>query len=179
MRKGLIVLALGLVLALGVVGCAKQAGSREQNIPVSEKVGTAKDGNEQKIESPAINLVKDAKEGGYEIATVEELKAAIDSGEKMTMIDTMPADTFAKGRIPGALNAELPKEGEATAEQIDAFAKLLPSDKNEKVVIYCGFTACRRSHIGAAYAVKQGYTNVVRVPGGIVAWGDAGYTAEK
>lgn len=179
MRKALIVLTLGLILALGVAGCAKQAGTPEQNIPVSTKVGTAKDGNEQKIESAAINLVKDAKEGGYQIASVEELKSAIDSGEKMTIIDTMPADTFAKGRIPGALNAELPKEGEASAEQIDAFAKLLPSDKSAKVVVYCGFTGCRRSHIGAAYAVKQGYTNVVRVPGGIVAWGDAGYKADK
>lgn len=179
MRKTILILALALVLSFALIGCAEKAGEPEQNIPVSAKVGTAKDGNEQKIETAALNLVARSAAGGYKLVSTEELKGWIDAGDKMTIIDTMPADTYKNGHIPGALQAELPKEGEATAEELDAFAKLLPADKTEKVVIYCGFTACNRSDVGAAYAIEQGYTDVYRMPGGIVSWGDAGYTAEK
>lgn len=52
-------------------------------------------------------------------------------------------------------------------------------DKNYKIVVYCGHIGCARSHVAAAYLVKQGYTNVYRYGGGISAWVDAGYPAEK
>jgi rhodanese-related sulfurtransferase len=42
-------------------------------------------------------------------------------------------------------------------------------------VIYCGFVKCTRSHNGAAWAVRNGYTNVYRYPGGIFAWKGAKY----
>ena len=45
--------------------------------------------------------------------------------------------------------------------------------KNKLIVVYCGFTKCRRSHAAAAYLVSKGYTKVYRYPGGISAWGDA------
>lgn len=99
----------------------------------------------------------------------------------MVVIDTMPASSFTGGHIKGAVNAELPKtqaEG-TTAEQKAAFLKLLPADKTTPIVVYCGFTACGRSDVGAAMAVQEGYTNVYRYPGGIVAWKDAGYEAVK
>jgi hypothetical protein len=43
-------------------------------------------------------------------------------------------------------------------------------DKNKLIVIYCGFVQCTRSHNGAMWAVKNGYPNVYRFPGGIFAW---------
>lgn len=45
--------------------------------------------------------------------------------------------------------------------------------KDKLIVVYCGFTACKRSHAAAAYLVEKGYTKVYRYPGGISAWGDA------
>lgn len=51
-------------------------------------------------------------------------------------------------------------------------------DKSYKVVVYCGFVGCDRSHQGAAFLVSQGYTNVYRYGGGIRAWIDAGYDVE-
>lgn len=51
-------------------------------------------------------------------------------------------------------------------------------DKSYKIVVYCGWVKCDRSHQGAAYLVKQGYTNVYRYGGGIDAWKDAGYERE-
>jgi thiosulfate/3-mercaptopyruvate sulfurtransferase len=47
--------------------------------------------------------------------------------------------------------------------------------KDKTIVIYCGFVKCTRSHNGAAWAVKLGYTNVYRYPGGIFAWKGADY----
>ena len=52
-------------------------------------------------------------------------------------------------------------------------------DKNAKIVVYCGFTKCQRSHQGAMYLVKKGFKNVYRYPGGISAWKDAGYEIVK
>jgi rhodanese-related sulfurtransferase len=55
------------------------------------------------------------------------------------------------------------------------YLQLLGPDKNRLRVIYCGFVKCTRSHNGAAWAVKNGYTNVYRYPGGIFAWKGATY----
>lgn len=57
--------------------------------------------------------------------------------------------------------------------------KSVVSDKNTKIVVYCGHIGCARSHFAAAYLVKQGYTNVYRYGGGISAWVDAGNAVEK
>lgn len=57
--------------------------------------------------------------------------------------------------------------------------KSVVADKNTKIVVYCGHIGCARSHVAAAYLVKQGYTNVYRYGGGISAWVDAGYNVEK
>ena len=60
----------------------------------------------------------------------------------------------------------------ATQEQYKA---ALVEDLNKKIVIYCGFTKCGRSHNAAMWAKSLGYTNVYRAPGGITAWKDAGF----
>lgn len=57
--------------------------------------------------------------------------------------------------------------------------KSVVADKNTKIVVYCGHIGCARSHVAAAYLVKQGYTNVYRYGGGISAWVDAGNAVEK
>ena len=47
------------------------------------------------------------------------------------------------------------------------------------IIVYCGFTKCGRSHNGALWAKKLGYTNVYRMPGGIKAWKQQGFDVEK
>lgn len=46
-------------------------------------------------------------------------------------------------------------------------------NKDKKIVVYCGFTGCARSHQAAMYLRKQGFTKVYRYAGGISAWVDA------
>jgi thiosulfate/3-mercaptopyruvate sulfurtransferase len=87
-----------------------------------------------------------------------------------------------KEHVPGAKQFLFPipdmkvwdaKETGGRSEQ--EFLQLLGPDKNRSIVIYCGFVKCTRSHNGAAWAVKNGYTNVYRHPGGIFAWKGAKY----
>ena len=56
---------------------------------------------------------------------------------------------------------------------------MLGPDKDRTIVVYCGFVKCTRSHNGAMWAVKLGYKNVYRYPGGIKAWKEADYPVEK
>jgi rhodanese-related sulfurtransferase len=90
-------------------------------------------------------------------------------------------DSFKKNHIPGAVQFEFPIE-EMTSlegEKRASFEELLGPDKNAKLVFYCGFTKCTRSHNGAMWAKKLGYTDVYRHPGGIKAWLEADYPVQK
>lgn len=166
-------LAVLVVSILTLSGCSN---SEQLN-----SVGTSIDGNEAVIEKAAIRLGEAKAEGGYDLVDVETLNTWLSEDKKMVIIDTMPADSYSNGFIPGALNAELPKSAdeEMTAEQKDAFIKALGTDKDATIVVYCGFVACERSHLGAELAVKEGFKNVYRLPGGIIAWQNAEYEVEK
>ncbi|GKT26070.1 rhodanese-like domain-containing protein, partial [Aduncisulcus paluster] len=94
-KKILSFVALSLVLSLSAGCSAGTAGS----------VGTAKDGNEVKIEAAAMKLVNAVEQNGYELVGTDELNSWIEAGEDMVVIDTMPADFFAKGHVPSAVNA--------------------------------------------------------------------------
>lgn len=48
----------------------------------------------------------------------------------------------------------------------------------KKIVVYCGFMGCSRSHELAKDLTAAGFTNVYRYAGGIAAWVDAGYDVE-
>lgn len=172
-------ITLSLTAAL-LAGCSSNNKQAASQTP-AKTVGTSVDGNELNIEKAAISLVKAKETGKYNLVSTEELKSWVDSKKDMVIIDTMPAASFKNARIPGAVNAELPKTGikDMTAEQKAAFVKLLPADKSKTIVVYCGFTSCARSDVGAQIAVELGYTNVYRQPGGIVAWQDSKYDVEK
>ena len=137
-------------------------------------------------ETEAVKLVRDAKRGGYDVVETAELKQWIDSGKNMVIVDTMPYEaSYKKNHVPGAVQFlfPIPDMPQWNAQETDGktqedFIKLLGSDKNKVIVIYCGFVKCTRSHNGAAWAVKLGYKNVYRYPGGIFAWKGADYPME-
>ncbi len=134
-------------------------------------------------EKGAIKLAREIKRGMYDIVSTEELNTWIKAKKDIIIIDTMPyAGSFVKGHIPGAKQFLFPipemtdwDVTQTDGKTLEDFKKLLGPDKNKTVVIYCGFVKCTRSHNGAAWAKKLGYTNVFRQPGGIFAWKGAGY----
>ncbi len=149
----------------------------------------AKDKFEEEVgvEASGVKLVREVQRGGYNVLTTDELKKWIDEKKAMVIVDTMPyADSYKKGHVPGALQFlfPIPEMSEWDTKETDGktkedFEKLLGPDKDKTIVIYCGFVKCTRSHNGAAWAVKLGYKNVYRYPGGIFAWKGAGYQMEK
>jgi thiosulfate/3-mercaptopyruvate sulfurtransferase len=139
---------------------------------------STKELNTEKI---ATNFHKEVVRGGYLVVTAPELKGWIDKKKDMLIIDTMPfAASYQKHHVPGAKQFEfpIPEVKEMTDARKAAFIKVLGPDKNKVLVFYCGFVKCTRSHNGAMWAKKLGYTHVYRYPGGIKAWMEAGYPVE-
>lgn len=146
MKKNKITLALSsILLSVSLVGWRTGDGLNR----------SAKDGKENEVEKAAIKLVKATKTGDYNLISADELKKSIDNKEDMVLVDTIPADRFEKTKIKGAVNAGLPKEmKDLKPEEKEAFLKTLGDNKDKKIVIYCGFVACERSHVGAVLAKK-------------------------
>jgi rhodanese-related sulfurtransferase len=137
---------------------------------------------EIETEKIAVNFAKEVEKGGYKIVSTEELKGWMGQKKDMLIVDTMPyEDSYKKQHVPGAVQFEFPKEEVTKLDDKTkaAFEKLLGPNKDRLIVIYCGFTKCGRSHNGAMWAVKLGYKNVYRYPGGIKAWMEADYPVEK
>jgi rhodanese-related sulfurtransferase len=138
-------------------------------------------GKELDTEKIAMTFNQEVARGGYKVVSTPELKTWIDEKKPMLIIDTMPyADSYQKQHIPGAVNFEFPIPEVTSLDEAKKaeFEKLLGPDKDRLLVFYCGFTKCTRSHNGAMWAVKLGYKNVYRQPGGIKAWMEADYPVE-
>jgi len=138
-------------------------------------------------ETGAVKLVREVQSGGYNLITTSELQQLLLGNEEIVLIDTMPYEaSYKKAHIPGAKQFLFPipemnewKNSETAGKSKDEYLQLLGQDKEKKIVVYCGFVKCTRSHNGALWAKNLGYTNVFRHPGGIYAWKGAGYEVEQ
>ncbi|WP_430735665.1 rhodanese-like domain-containing protein [Halodesulfovibrio aestuarii] len=142
--------------------------------------------SEVELEAKAIKLAKEVQRGDYNVMSSQELKDALGK-DNILVIDTMPYEaSYKKNHIPGAKQFLFPVpemnewDGKETGGKTQAdFVALLGADKDRMLVFYCGFVKCTRSHNGAMWARKLGYTNVYRHPGGIKAWKEAGYPVDE
>ncbi|RQW89075.1 MAG: rhodanese-like domain-containing protein [Geobacter sp.] len=129
-------------------------------------------------EKGAMTFSAEVERGGYKVVSTPELKKWMDEKKDMLIIDTMPyEDSYKKNHISGAKQMEFPiPEMKSIDDKKKAeLVKLLGTDKNRLIVFYCGFTKCTRSHNAAMWAVKLGYKNVYRLPGGVKAWKESDY----
>ncbi len=92
--------------------------------------------------------------------TVEELKAKLDAGENIHLVDVREPHENAEFNIGGLL---LPL-GKVQTMQVDDIEDL----KNETVYVYC--RSGNRSGQACLILETIGYTNVVNVAGGMLAW---------
>lgn len=100
----------------------------------------------------------------------EELAALVETGPakgNFTLIDSRPLPRFQEGTIPGAIH--LPFIG------FDKFAHLLPKDKSQRVIFFCGGITCTLSPNSLLKAQKMGYTNLNVYREGVPEWQTRSY----
>lgn len=95
-----------------------------------------------------------------QIITVEDLKAKIDAGESLHLVDVREPHEHAEFNIGGLL---LPL-GKVQTMQVDEIDEL----KDEVVYLYC--RSGNRSGQACLILETMGYKNVVNVTGGMLAW---------
>jgi rhodanese-related sulfurtransferase len=129
------------------------------------------------IEKTVVQFARDIQEGGYKVVRSDELKKWLDNNKKLLLVNTM---RHSSAVIPGSIIFDFPaKKLEVMKKQdLSAFLNLLGKNKDRTIVFYCGFTKCLRSHNGAMWAVKLGYSDVYRCPGGLTAWSERDYPLE-
>ena len=98
--------------------------------------------------------------------TRNELVDLIAAGEPVQFVETLRAEHFAQGHLPGAVHIHF--------EAVEDRAPELLPDKDALIVTYCSNTACQNSRIAAEKLAKLGYTNVRRYEEGKQDWVEAG-----
>jgi len=98
-----------------------------------------------------------------------ELAAAV-AAKSAVILDVNGSESFAEGRIPGAIDFIATK---------DKLASLLPKNKAALVVAYCGNEYCSAYRAAAVAAIELGYTNVKHYAPGIDGWKKSGAKTEK
>lgn len=101
--------------------------------------------------------------------TRDELRTALEDGS-VTVVETLRAEHFEQGHIPGAIHIHFDAVGELAPE-------LLP-DRDAAIVTYCSNTQCRNSEIAANQLAKMGYSNVRKYAEGKDDWAEAGLPLE-
>jgi len=92
--------------------------------------------------------------------TVAELKARMDTGEQLHIIDVREPNEYAEFNI----GATLIPLGKIQSMQIDELEDL----KNEELIIHC--RSGKRSGVACMFLETMGFTNTKNVEGGMLAW---------
>ncbi|MGA2346695.1 MAG: rhodanese-like domain-containing protein, partial [Candidatus Sulfotelmatobacter sp.] len=111
-----------------------------------------------------LKIVDDAKTRVRE-TNVDTVKARIDRGDKLLLVDVREESEFAKDHLPGAIHM-----GKGIIER-DVEARV--PELNTEVILYCG--GGFRSALAADNLQKMGYTNVISMDGGIRDWREKGF----
>lgn len=118
-----------------------------------------------------MDFVKAAKSVIREI-NAEQLKAKLDAGEEMLLVDVRESSEHEQGHIGGAV---LIPRGILEAAADPAYPKHAPvlvNARDRQVVLYCATGG--RSAMAAAVLQMMGFTNVVSLVGGYGGWEQAG-----
>ncbi|MEO5591763.1 MAG: rhodanese-like domain-containing protein [Chitinophagaceae bacterium] len=92
--------------------------------------------------------------------TVEQLKARMDAGEKLNLVDVREPNEYQEFNI-GATLIPLGKIQSMQADELDDL-------KDQEVILHC--RSGKRSATAAMFLETMGFTNTVNVEGGMLAW---------
>ena len=100
----------------------------------------------------------------------EELKRRLHDGS-LTIVDVLPAESYAAAHVPGALSIPL--------ELVASRAPELLPDRAAEIVVYCGKLTCDRSEQALEQLHQLGYSNVRDYRAGIADWVESGEATES
>jgi len=92
--------------------------------------------------------------------SVEELKARMDAGENLHLIDVREPNEYQEFNI----GAKLIPLGKIMSMQADELDDL----KDEEIILHC--RSGKRSATAGLFLESMGFTNTVNVTGGVLAW---------
>lgn len=99
----------------------------------------------------------------YRNVSVAEAKVMTESSPSLLIIDVSTEKEYAQAHLSGAVNipvSDLPN-------------RIGELDVNAAILVYC--RTGRRSAEACSFLVKEGFTHVYNMEGGILAWTNAGY----
>jgi phage shock protein E len=100
----------------------------------------------------------------YRDVTVEETKSLIEGKLSLVVLDVRTPSEYGDGHIEGAIN--IPVD--------DLERRLGELDPGDELLVYC--RTGNRSARAVRLLEENGFTNVFHMAGGIMAWGEAGYS---
>ncbi len=106
-----------------------------------------------------LGIVDDAKKRVREVS-IDDVKARLDRGDKLVLVDVREESEYAKDHLPGAIHL-----GKGVIER--DIEERVP-ELGTPIVLYCG--GGYRSALAADNLQKMGYTNVLSMDGGIRGW---------
>jgi len=115
-----------------------------------------------------LKIVTDARSRVRE-CTVHDIKARLDRGESVNLVDVREESEFSAGHLPDAYHL-----GKGIIER--DIESLFPDPKTE-LILYCG--GGFRSLLAADNLQKMGYSNVLSMDGGWRSWTENQYPTAK
>jgi rhodanese-related sulfurtransferase len=103
--------------------------------------------------------------------TLSELKAKLDAGEDVTLVEALGPMPYEEAHLPGAIN--IPHE------QVDELAATLLRNREAQIVVYCANGPCKNSGIATKRLLELGYPNVRDYHEGKAEWVEAGLPTES
>jgi rhodanese-related sulfurtransferase len=115
-----------------------------------------------------LKIVQDAKRNIRE-CTVVDVKARLDRGERLNLIDVREESEYARDHLPGAIHL--------SKGVIERDVETRFPDPATELILYCG--GGFRSALAADNLRKMGYTNVISMDGGHRDWKERGHPLES
>jgi rhodanese-related sulfurtransferase len=103
--------------------------------------------------------------------TREELRAKLDGGDGVVVVETLGPRYYEAVHLPGAIN--IPHT------EVDELAPRLLPDRSARIVVYCSNRACQNSPQAARRLEALGYENVYDYEEGKQDWIEASLPTES
>jgi rhodanese-related sulfurtransferase len=100
------------------------------------------------------------------LISAQELKAKLDLGEPLKLVNALGEWEYRAAHVPGSLHFSTPEE---TLRELGV---------DDEIVVHCSNPSCMASIALYQLLERNGYRNLRRFAGGLQAWQEAGYPLE-